>query len=364
MSSLPAAPPAAPARRRSVISAFTLRRVVIALVLSLLVAAVLNPLFITPFPVLLGRTLVIAMLLLVAFTLVGLWKPPFIPRGLAQVLAVALVAPIATFLVYLPSLSPYAEPMRHEAFVLGYTLITGAALLIGPLLALVALYRERDAQTQAEAIGFRLERSTLEKQALDARLALLHAQIEPHFLFNTLANVQELVESGSPRAAPVLKSLIAYLRAAVPKLHAGEATLAAEAGLADAYLELMHMRMPDRLAFSIDIADGLGATRFPQMALLTLIENAVRHGIDPGETGGRIDVRARLDAADGRVHVEVVDTGVGMAETAQPGTGLGNLRDRLRGFFGADAELQLHEMQPHGLRAEIVFRPVLEPAPA
>jgi signal transduction histidine kinase len=357
-----ASPPAAapPSRSRHFLSAFTMRRVVIALVLSVVVAAALNPVYTTPFLVLLGRMLVIAMLLLLAFTLAGIWKPPFIPGWLAQVFSVVLVAPLATFLVYLPSIGLYTDPMKHEGFVLGYTMITGAALMIGPLLALVALYRERDAQARTQAIGFRLERSTLEKQALDARLTLLHAQIEPHFLFNTLANIQELVESGSPRAAPVLKSLIDYLRAAVPKLHAGEATLGAEAEMARAYLELMHMRMPDRLEFSIEVSESVRSIRFPQMALLTLIENAVRHGIDPGERGGRIDIRADRDAASGRVRVVVADTGVGMDETAVPGTGLRNLRDRLHGFFGPDAELALHEQAPHGLRAEILFRPADE----
>ena len=357
MSSTPAAAPP-----RTVLSAFTLQRVVIALVLSVVVAAVLNPVFVTPFPVLLGRTLVIAMLLLLAFTLAGIWKVPLVPRWLAQVLAVVLVAPVATFLVYLPSIAFYSTPMAHEGFVMGYTFIAGSALIIGPLLALVALYRERDAQARTQAIGFELERSTLEKQALDARLKLLNAQVEPHFLFNTLANVQELVESGSPRAAPVLQSLIAYLRAAMPRLHAGGATLAAEAALARAYLDLMHMRMPDRLSYSIDIADDVAGVGFPPMALLTLIENAIRHGIDPGESGGRIDLRAQREPGGGRVRVVVADTGVGMREDARPGTGLANLRDRLRAFFGAGAELELHEQQPHGVRAEIVFTPLAAPA--
>ena len=129
----------------------------------------------------------------------------------------------------------------------GYTIIAGSALAIGPLLALGALYRERDAQARSAALHFELERSTLEKQALDARLKLLHAQVEPHFLFNTLANVQALVESGSPQAGPVLRSLIAYLRAAMPRLQAVSTTLGAEAALVRAYLELMQMRMPDRL---------------------------------------------------------------------------------------------------------------------
>ena len=186
---------------RSLGAAFTLPRVLIALSIAVLVAAALNPVFVTPFPILLGRMLVIAMLLLIAFTLDGAWKVPGLPRWLAQVLAVALVAPLATFLVYLPSIGFLAESMRHEGFVLGYTLITGSALVLGPLLALGALYRERDAQARSATLHFELERSTLEKQALDARLKLLHAQVEPHFLFNTLANVQALVESGSPRPA-------------------------------------------------------------------------------------------------------------------------------------------------------------------
>jgi sensor histidine kinase YesM len=224
---------------------------------------------------------------------------------------------------------------------------------VGLVLALGALYRERDAQARAQELSFALERSQLEKQALDARLRLLHAQIEPHFLFNTLANVQQLVESGSPRAAPVLQSLIAYLRAAVPTLSNENATLANEMALVKAYLELMRMRMPDRLEFSVSVPPELAQRRFPPMALLTLVENAVRHGIDPSEAGGSIRVEAREQA--GRVEVVVADSGVGMRETAVPGTGLNNLRERLRVFFGDAAELQLSDQPPHGLRAVIVF---------
>ena len=167
-------------------------------------------------------------------------------------------------------------------------------LLIAPLFALGAIYRERDAQMRADAARpSQLERSTLEREALDARLKLLQAQIEPHFLFNTLANIQALVESGSPQAAPVLKSLIAYLRAAMPRLAAGASTLANEVALVRSYLELMQMRMPDRLQFSIDVPADIAGREFLPMSVLTLVENAVRHGIDPSEKGGRIDVSAR-----------------------------------------------------------------------
>jgi len=238
----------------------------------------------------------------------------------------------------------------------GFVLITVTVLIIAPALALGALYRERDAQARSERLSFELERSTLEKQALDAQLRVLHAQIEPHFLFNTLANVQALVESGSAQAAPVLKSLIAYLRAAMPQLDADHATLGSEAQLVRAYLELMHMRMPDRLRYEVDIAPEFTHERFPSMALLTLVENAVQHGIDPSEEGGRIEVRAVRDGA--LLRVAVIDSGVGMDETAVPGTGLANLRARLKAFYGADAGLDLSDASPHGLRAVVSFRPL------
>ena len=339
-------------------SAISLRRVLIAMVLAVLAAAALNPIFVTPFPVLLGRLVVIAMVLLLAFTLAGIWQPPGLPRWLAQVLSVMLAAPIATFIVYLPSVDGnVAEVMRHEGRILGFVSITATVLVIAPILALGALYRERDAQARNQSLLFALEKSTLEKQALDARLKLMHAQIQPHFLFNTLANVQELVESGSDQAAPVLQSLIAYLRAAMPQLDDANATLGAEASLARAYLELMHMRMPDRLQFSIRIAPELAALRFPPMALLTLVENSIHHGIDPAEQGGSLDVEGWRDAAGGMVHVSVVDSGVGLRETTVPGTGLANLRARLLAFYGPTAQLVLSEVQPHGVRAEIVFDP-------
>uniref|UniRef100_UPI003559A962 sensor histidine kinase n=1 Tax=Piscinibacter sp. TaxID=1903157 RepID=UPI003559A962 len=186
---------------------------------------------------------------------------------------------------------------------------------------------------------------------------LLHAQIEPHFLFNTLANVQALVESGSPQAATVLASLIAYLRASMPRLDDDGATLGSELAQVRAYLELMHLRMPDRLRFELCVPDELLPLRFPPMALLTLVENAIRHGIDPSEQGGAIEVGARREAGSRAVRVWVADSGAGMSETAAAGTGLTNLRARLKAFYGEAARLELVEQAPHGLRAELVFEP-------
>jgi LytS/YehU family sensor histidine kinase len=179
------------------------------------------------------------------------------------------------------------------------------------------------------------------------------AQVEPHFLFNTLANVQALVETGSPRAPAVLRSLIAYLKATMPRLDDGDAQLGREITLVRSYLELMHLRMPDRLHFTVDGDPALQGFPCPPMLLLTLVENAVRHGIDPSETGGTIAVTSRRDG--GVVRLVVRDDGVGMGESAVPGTGLANLRERLATFYGGAARLELTEVAPHGLLAEILI---------
>jgi LytS/YehU family sensor histidine kinase len=127
--------------------------------------------------------------------------------------------------------------------------------------------------------------------------------------------------------------------------------------LVRAYLELMAMRMPDRLRVSMKGDATLDAEPFPAMALLTLAENAVRHGADPSEQGADIEVGCRRNVATGALHVWVADTGPGMAEHAAPGTGLTNLRERLQGRYGERARLELAENSPHGLRAEIVVQP-------
>ena len=343
---------------RAIFDALSWQRAALAVLVAVVAAALLNPIFSVPFEVLVGRMIFIAAFLLLAFGVAGAWPPGRVPAWLAQVLAVVIAAPIATLLAYLPSVGgDLTKMLAHEGRLMGFIYITLTVLMIAPLLALGALYRQRDAQARSAQLAFALERSTLEKEALDARLRVLQAQVEPHFLFNTLANVQALVESGSPQAGPVLKSLISYLRATVPKLHTQASTLAAEVSLARAYLELMQMRMPDRLQFSIEVAAGLESIEFLPLSILTLVENAVRHGIDPSERGGRIDVSVQREADNGAIRVAVTDSGIGMDDSAVFGIGLANLESRLRGFFGSAARLELQEVNPHGLSAEIVFTP-------
>jgi signal transduction histidine kinase len=320
---------------------------------ALAVALMLSPIFRPSLPVVFGRTLFVAVVVLLAYTAARQWRQPPLPRWVLQVLAVVLSAPLATLAMYAVSTGGDLQQMFGEERVSGMVLIGGWGLVLGLIVGLGAMVRERDAQARQQALQFALERETLERQAADAKLAVLQSQVEPHFLFNTLANVQALVESGSARAAPVLASLIAYLRAAMPQLHEGAPTLQREVSLVRAYLELMQMRMPDRLQYGIAIDPALLTLRLPPMTLLTLVENAVRHGIDPSEAGGRIDVGARRDDASGRIRLWVSDSGRGIDENKAPGTGLANLRERLAAVYGADAGLTLTAVQPHGLTVEI-----------
>jgi hypothetical protein len=338
---------------RRLFSALSASQVGWAVGLAFTVALLLSPLFAPSLPVVFGRTLFVAIAILLAYTAAGQWRDPPLPGWLLQVMAVVLAAPLATLAMYAISTGGDLGIMFGPERVIGMLYIGGCALVVGLIIGLGAMYRERDAQANAQALQFALERETLERQAADAKLALLQSQVEPHFLFNTLANVQALVESGSPRAAPVLGSLIAYLRAAMPQLHDSAPTLAREQALVRAYLDLMQMRLPDRLQYTIHIDPGLHDLRVPPMTLLTLVENAVRHGIDPSEAGGRIEVGAQRDAGSGGVRLWVSDSGRGLDVNHPPGTGLANLRERLAAAYGGQASLTLSALQPHGVHAQI-----------
>ena len=166
----------------------------------------------------------------------------------------------------------YASSFAHDTSrQMGFAMIVAASLIVAPWAALAALFRQVTGEVKNRELAFALERSQLEGQALDARLRVLQGQVEPHFLFNTLANVRELVDSGSPQASAVLESLIAYLRAAVPRLGAtNEATLAQELELVRAYLAVMQMRIPDRLSFLVNADPSLEPLPFPAMSTAVL----------------------------------------------------------------------------------------------
>ena len=302
------------------------------------------------------RAVAVGLIATLVFSVLEHWPgrlPRWIARWVLQVVAVGVSVPVSTLSIWFLSTRPGAPPFwedpdRYE----GWMMLTFFSLLIAPWTALAALVRQKEALARHQALAFELERSELGRQALDARLQLLQAQVAPHFLFNTLANVQALVDTGSPRASAVLRSLIDYLRAAVPLLHEPAATLGRELRLVEAYLELMHMRMPDRLRYALHVDDSALSLRCPPTTLLTLVENAVRHGIDPSEEGGSIDIH--VERRGNRCVIRVHDTGVGLRETDQGlRTGLSTLRERLQLMFGGDAQLRITPQERGGVCAEL-----------
>ena len=205
---------------------------------------------------------------------------------------------------------------------------------------------KRRAELVARDATLKADVATLERRLTEAQMAALQAQVEPHFLFNTLALIGRLIETDPPEAAKVHAHLIAYLRSALPQMRSsGGATLGKQLDLSKAYLAIMQARMKERLAVRFEVPDFLGSAPFPPMMLQTLIENAIKHGLEPKIEGGTILVRARVDGAI--LVVDVCDDGVGIDLHADEGVGLANIRERLQLLYGGQAELVI-EAPPGG----------------
>jgi sensor histidine kinase YesM len=224
-------------------------------------------------------------------------------------------------------------------------------LVVGSLAYAIYVYQRRAAQAAAQAHESGLQRVQLERQMTEARLQSLQAQIEPHFLFNTLANVHRLYQTEPGLGKKMLANFVAYLRAALPQMRHDETTLKQEVELARAYLNVLQVRMGARLVFRLDVPDDLGALPFPPLALSTLTENAVKHGLNPLPEGGTIEIRARVESR--RLSVEVADTGAGLRQSGGSGAGLANLRARLAALYGNEASLSIRANEPRGIRVTI-----------
>lgn len=222
-------------------------------------------------------------------------------------------------------------------------------LVFGGIAAGFFWLRERNATLESDLQARELARLEAEKHSLTAQLRMLQAQIEPHFLFNSLANVSALIEAEPKLAARLLDSLIRYLRSSLTRTRAEGGTLGDEVVLLTAYLDVLKIRMGDRLAYSFDVAPELLAAPFPPMLLQPLVENAIRHGLEPKVTGGRITVSARKH--DERLQISVADDGLGFGETPGNGVGVGNVRDRLAALYGPTARLELSSKVGAGVTA-------------
>jgi len=205
---------------------------------------------------------------------------------------------------------------------------------------------KRRAELMAKEAADKANVATLERRLMEAQMAALQAQVEPHFLFNTLALIGQLIETDPKEAARVHAHLIEYLRSSLPQMRGGRGgTLGKQLELSRAYLAIMQARMKERLSVRFEVPDFLGSAPFPPMMLQTLIENAIKHGLEPKIAGGAIVVRGYVVGST--LHVDVCDNGVGIDLHAGDGIGLANIRERLALLYGADAELVI-ETPPGG----------------
>jgi two-component sensor histidine kinase len=228
-------------------------------------------------------------------------------------------------------------------------------LLFTLLITKIALGSKRRAESRAQAADAVAAEEGLKRQLAEAQLKTLQAQVEPHFLFNTLASVDYLIDTDPARASKMQKNLIQYLRAAVPQMRQASSTLGQEMALCRSYLEILKVRMEDRLQFAITMPAGLSTAAFPPMMLQTLVENSIKHGLEPKPEGGTLTLNA--DVVDGNLRVAVSDTGLGFgaAGLGGGGVGLNNVRERLQAVFGARGRLTVEPNSPGGTIATIVI---------
>jgi signal transduction histidine kinase len=226
-------------------------------------------------------------------------------------------------------------------------------MVIGGGIAATYAFQQRALAAADHLHAAQIEQAALARRMLEARLQVMRAQIEPHFLFNTLANVKRLCRTDVGDGLTMLDNLILYLRAALPRLRDEHATLGQEVDLVQAYLAVLKIRMGSRLSYAVELPAALRAEPFPPMLLLTLAENAVKHGINPSATGGSIVVTATARA--GMLDLEVRDSGVGFGAAATGGTGIGlaNTRARQAALHGERASLEFVENAPHGVIAHV-----------
>ena len=283
-------------------------------------------------------------------------------RGLPRVLlhiAVSVVSVVAGVAVsnVLLSGSAALHLLATPAAIVQCTLIAAVIAVF-----MLVVRRNADRRIQAALDAARqteLEAATARLLA-EARLRALQAQIEPHFLYNTLANVMGLIGPHPDQARHMLERFIDYLRASLDTSRSEATTLGDEARLLAAYLDVLTVRMGARLRYRIDVPDALRDVAIAPMLLQPVVENAISHGLEPKVEGGEVTISASL--GDGVLHLVVGDTGVGLdlaagTRSRKPGggVGLGNLRDRLRSLYGAGASVSLLENQPCGMLVRIAI---------
>lgn len=218
-------------------------------------------------------------------------------------------------------------------------IVAFSCLVISAILAAIFFARERSARAEAALERERSRAERVEREAALANLRALQAQIEPHFLFNTLANVASLIDANPALAKRTVESFNRFLRGALAATRSDTTTLGDEARLIAAFLDVLQVRMGSRLRYAVDIPEALASVAIAPMLLQPVVENAIKHGLEPKVEGGEVRMTAREEA--GVVTIEIVDTGVGFAPTTRGGVGLSNIRGRLKLLYGEGSGLEV-----------------------
>ena len=257
-------------------------------------------------------------------------------------IGVAIGTAFSYFVIGPVKVGPLAQPVPLWHYLLTGLLFSGAA-------SYLAYARSKMLRAEAELQESQLRHVNQEKLLAESRLHALQAQIEPHFIFNTLANVQSLIESDPAAAQRMLESFTRLLRVTLQRSRNGDATFGQEIEVVRAYLSIQQQRLGQRLRFTIEAPSALEALPFPALLLQPLVENAVKHGIEPAIDGGEVALSA--ESRDNTLVIRVHDTGRGFAEQAGNGIGLANVRERLASLYGDRARLTLAENSTRGVCA-------------
>lgn len=300
--------------------------------------------------------------------------PVFSPNAslARKLIHIAVLSPIAaTFFAILigATLDRYYGNDLQQTFYLRFqgALVAGlsAGLLYAAVVGAIVYLRTQHVAVANRRLTAEKQQSDISRQLVETKLRVLQAQIEPHFLFNTLASAQQLAQKGAPDAAALIGHLVRFLRSAIPSMRDNSATLKHEFEQIKAYLAIMQTRMGDRLTFSVEAAPDVAACELPPALAMTLAENAIKHGIEPAANGGRIEVSAMRH--NDRLIVTVADTGRGLIEANHQehggGMGIANIAQRLQAIYGDSAEVRLQQNVPSGCIATLSL-PLVPPPPS
>ena len=268
-------------------------------------------------------------------------------------MAAAAIAICAVVWTLRPLVIPFERSADLKALMTGDHIgtwrIMGSAVVAMVAGTLMFITHDEDTARFFEAEALRA--IALDRGLVEARLVATQAQIEPHFLFNTLANIRRLYQTDPAVARPMLQQFSRMLGAALPRMRDARSTLGREAAFAVAYLSVQKIRMAERLEFEVDVPSSLNDADVPPMMISTLVENAIKHGLAPLPEGGRVRIAA--EGGDGVLRIRIADTGRGLTESSGPGVGLANIEIRLAALFGPAGTISLDQNDFGGVTATL-----------